>query len=80
MALTPTIQRRLASTIAGNDWNLYPSDATGNTWSNESIQIILLQEIREELKTLNALLRCHNFTNIPTTLRKIARNTTKEKK
>ena len=33
----------------------------------------VLQDIRSELRELNALLHCQNFTGIPTTLRSIRR-------
>lgn len=39
------------------------------TW--EQAQVAVLMDIRDELKTLNALLHCHNFTSIPTILRGI---------
>jgi hypothetical protein len=37
-------------------------------------------DIRAELKRLNHLLHCHNFTEIPGVLRGIRRNTTKRKR
>lgn len=41
------------------------------TW--EHVQVELLMDIRQELRELNALLHCSNFTGIPTTLRCISR-------
>ena len=50
---------------------------TGNT---ESWQVVLSFAILQELKTLNRLLACPNFTGIPQTLRKIERNTKPKRK
>lgn len=47
-------------------------------WSQ--IPTAILMDIRDELKSLNALLHCGNFQRIPTTLRTISRNTHKPKK
>jgi hypothetical protein len=57
------------------DWHLHSSDATGHIWQDDSIQIILLQEIRDELQRLNALLSCQNFVQMPHVLRAIQANT-----
>lgn len=65
--------RKHASQQYGTDWLLSPENEASNTWSHNAIQIILLQEIRDELKALNRLLNCRNFTGIPTTLRSIRR-------
>jgi hypothetical protein len=65
-----------ASTEYGVDWGLH-HDPSSNVWDRDQIQIILLQQIRDELATLNQLLACPNFTGIPGTLRRIAQNTTK---
>lgn len=67
-----------------HEWDIY--DSTGNTqW--DKVPIAVLQDIRDELKSLNRLLGCNNFTNIPWTLRsinshaeKIGRNTAKKRK
>jgi len=47
---------------------------------SDDARLAVLMDIRDELKTLNALLSCTNFVGIPTTLRTIARNTKKETK
>ena len=47
---------------------------------NEHWQIAVLFVIRDELKKLNALLHCHNFTGIPHTLTSIKKNTTKRRR
>lgn len=44
-----------------------------NQWDTARIQAAVLMDIRDELQKLNALLHCHNFTGIPTTLRSIRR-------
>jgi hypothetical protein len=64
---------RLSSKDYGRDWNLWRNNDA--PISIETIQCILLQEIRDELKRLNALLHCRNFTAIPSKLERIARNT-----
>jgi len=56
-----------------SDWHLYASDDAGHTWTDGAIQIILLQEIRDELKRLNTLLHCQNFQQIPKSLRELNR-------
>ncbi len=48
------------------NWNL-PEVATA--W--EHVQVALLMDIRDELKRLNTLLHCHNFTQVPSILRGI---------
>lgn len=42
--------------------------------------LAVLMDIRDELQRLNALLHCPNFTNIPTKLDEIKRNTAKPKR
>ncbi len=49
-----------------------------NSTTHEDIQCALLMDLRDELKRLNALLHCPNFTGIPQTLHKIERNTRKK--
>lgn len=56
------------------DWNL-PDVAS---WDRTNAA--LLMDIRDELKRLNTLLHCSNFTDIPRRLERIARNTTKRRK
>ncbi len=48
--------------------------------SLDEVQCALLMDLRDELKRLNALLYCPNFTGIPETLRQISRNTKKPKR
>lgn len=54
-------------------------DARGNI-SFEAAHLCVLQDIRDELQTLNHLLGCSRFLGIPLTLDKIERNTRKPKK
>lgn len=65
-------------TFPNVDWNL-PVDANGRiTW--EMVHVAVLMDIRRELRQLNGLLSCPNFTSIPSTLRQIQRNTKKRKR
>lgn len=64
-------KRLQASAKYGTDWWLTSEDAEGSTWTHDRIQIVLLQEIRDELQALNRLLRCPNFTKMPQDLRKV---------
>ena len=59
-------------------WTMTP-DALGNH-SFDAAQLSVLMDIRDELKRLNRLLSCSNFTGIPETLRQIRKNTTRRKK
>lgn len=62
----------------GIDWDLADTQGKIGTW--ERVGIAVLMDIRDELKALNELLRCPNFTGIPATLRSIQRNTRRAKK
>lgn len=53
------------------DWDL-PDDIS---W--DKVPVAVLMDIRDELKTLNRLLRCPNFLGMPHALDKIERNTRK---
>lgn len=53
-------------------------DTTEHSW--ESIHAAILMDIRDELKSLNAVLHCANFVQIPWTLKKIQYNTAKPKR
>ena len=46
----------------------------------EAAQLAVLMDLRDELQTLNNLLGCPNFTQIPAILRDIRRHTAKKKK
>ena len=64
-------------------WNLpegvrQPDGSTTHKW--EAIHSALLMDLRDELQSLNVLLHCSNFVNIPAKLERIARNTEKKSK
>lgn len=63
--------QRVASKMAGMDWNLAITEHDNGHISvtSERIAAVLLQEIREELKKLNAVLACPNFRGMPRDLR-----------
>lgn len=61
------------------EWNL-PVKPEGNIDSWDALHGALLMDIRDELKRLNGLLHCSNFTGIPHTLLRISRNTAKPRK
>jgi hypothetical protein len=52
------------------NWNCGDGD---NPDSVNHAKLAVLMDIRDELKRLNQLLHCHNFTGIPMTLRSIRR-------
>ncbi len=70
-----------ASGRFGVDWRTTETKYPDNKFSvpDDDRRDILLQEIRQELKKLNALLSCSNFVSIPHTLRQIAKQTRKRK-
>jgi hypothetical protein len=74
--------KRSCSTLAGRDWRLCvdPHPDGTVTATIDRIQAVLLWEVRQELKQLNRLLHCPNFTGLPATLRRIARNTATPKR
>jgi hypothetical protein len=67
-----------ASVNYGTDWNHYLLE--DGRWSYQACHAILLQEIRDELKRLNAMLGCRNFQDVPRRLSQIVFNTTKPKR
>jgi len=54
------------------DWNL-PEGTPGHSY--DSILAALLMDMRDELRALNATLRCQETQRIPRYLRRIAANT-----
>ena len=67
----------MSKRFANYDWDLADDKGWIGTW--ERISIAVLMDIRDELRSLNQLLRCKNFLDMPNHLRKIARNTTKKR-
>ncbi len=51
---------------------------SGVPW--DGVHAAILMDIRDELKKLNTLLHCNNFTAIPHTLNSIRKNTTKKRR
>lgn len=65
---------RAVTTRYNTDWVLQDDlTSTGNEHYHRRLQIILLQEIRDELKAINATLACRNTLDIPVRLRAIER-------
>lgn len=66
-----SVDRRLKNV----NWSVAEQDGTVPSW--ERVGVAVMMDIRDELQTLNRLLGCPNFTQIPATLRAIRRNTAK---
>lgn len=63
------------------EWNLTHSVHNDDQiYSWDLVPIAVLMDIRDELKQLNRLLHCPNFTSIPHKLESIRKNTTKKRK
>ena len=60
------------------DWKVWRS--AYNTVSKEHVALAVLLDLRDELRSLNALLHCSNFIEMPRILRQIRSNTVKPKK
>lgn len=64
------------------NWSLpegTPTAQGGREHQWESIKVALLMDIRDELKSMNAILHCSNFIRIPQKLDEIRRNMEKKK-
>ena len=59
-------------------WEI-PTDLDGKV-KIQFVQTALLMDIRDELKTLNKILGCRSFIDVPKILREIRRNTNKPKR
>jgi hypothetical protein len=68
----------MAGRFKDSEFNLANKQGNIETW--EKVGIAALYDIRDELKTLNSLLRCPNFLAIPRKLEAIRRNTVKPRK
>ncbi len=64
--------------LKDHQWTVAP-DATG-VHSHSAASLTVLMDIRDELKELNAILRCPNSAGIPETPRRISANTAKPRK
>lgn len=62
------------------DWTWTIWKNAGGDFNCDQAQLAVLMDIRRELKRMNRLLHCPNFTGIPATLRRISRNTAKPRK
>lgn len=62
---------------ANSNWPV--TDELGNI-NLHCATLTVLMDIRAELRKLNGLLGCYNFTGIPGTLKDIKRNTTKPRR
>ena len=60
------------------DWCVAEEDGSIVSWERAGIAVLM--DIRRELQSLNALLRCPNFQSIPAKLAQIRANTAKPKK
>lgn len=68
----------MAKQFKNAEWDLADTDGNVGTW--EKVSVAVLMDIRREMQTLNRLLMCPNFTDMPFTLRAIAENTKKPKR
>ena len=59
------------------NWNWALLDAKGKIQTWEQAQVAVLMDIRAELQSLNIMLRCPRFQDIPTTLARIDRRVAK---
>lgn len=64
--------------VRDSEWSVWQLD--NGKYDDTAVTRAILLDIREELKRLNSLLHCHNFTAIPFKLDAIKRNTTKKRK
>ncbi len=68
------VGKRRCGELADTDWSLQVEDhGTHVTLSVDRIQVVLLWECLQQLKNLNRILGCQNFTNLPKDLRSIKR-------
>jgi hypothetical protein len=74
MAVGDAIKKK-CSELACSDWWLSATAGVGEVTllSPDRIQVVLLWEVLQELKRLNTLLSCINFTTMPRDIRAIKR-------
>jgi hypothetical protein len=68
-------RKRTYSELADTTWSIWQNE--NGTYPVDQVKLVLLLDIREELKKLNATLRCQETQRIPRYLRRIANNTAK---
>lgn len=71
------MDKKYSTTRDGGDWYLI---GTGNGLTTERIAVLILSDIRREMRKLNAVLACPNFQDIPRKLDRISKNTAKPRK
>lgn len=62
----------MARRYASVEWELPETNGKLTDW--QKVEIAVLMDIRDELKMLNRLLHCSNFTGMPAQLRTISRH------
>lgn len=62
------------------DWEWTHGPEASGTYCYDGAHLAVLMDIRDELKSLNAVLHCHNFMDIPHKLERIKRNTARKRK
>lgn len=71
------MQKKHYTELKGRSWNIWMND--DGSIPVEQLQVLLLQEVRDELKSMNSILHCTNFLDIPWILKQIKLNTNKPK-
>lgn len=66
------------SAVAGTTWSIWQNE--DGTYAIDQATLAVLIDIREELKKINATLRCPSTQGIPRYLRRISANTAKPRK
>lgn len=62
------------------DWKVAVDQFTGQVLTHADAQVALLMDLRDELKKLNRIIGCRNFTRIPMILDAINANTRRPKR
>ena len=60
------------------DWTIWQNEDGKYHW--DQVRVAVLMDIRQELRKLNQLLACDNFSSIPRSLRAITENTKRKPK
>ena len=66
------------SKVSNTDWTIWQNEDGKYHW--DQVRVAVLMDIRQELRKLNQLLACDNFSSIPESLRAIAKNTKRKPK
>ena len=74
-------EKKNFNALANQMWTIWVNEGDrGTTIDVDQLQILLLMEVREQLKKLNGLLHCERFVGIPGKLERIVKNTSKPRK